>query len=398
MGKAIRLKERVSSYFRKNSSLLEKTKILVSLIKKISITIVESEIESLLLEATLIKKHKPKFNSRLIDGKAYPLIRITKKDKYPALLSARRQDDNNSIYFGPYPSSKSMWIVIKSIRKIFPFVSILKHPKRICLYYHLGLCPCPPIYDSIEMENEYKKTIRYIIQFLNGQTKKIIRELEKERNILSKKELYHKAIRIQEKINAILYITTRHHSSIEYELNPNLLIDIRKNELDELYNILKSNHLNLSFPQKIECFDISNISGTNSVGSMVVFINGEKDSSQYRKFKISKFIVGPNDFAMMAEVVKRRIKHHEWKYPNLIIIDGGKGQISSVKQVLMDAGISIPIIGIAKKEEIIITENFKEILLPKSNKALLLVMKIRDEAHRFAITYHKKLRSKFIFS
>lgn len=131
---------------------------------------------------------------------------------------------------------------------------------------------------------------------------------------------------------------------------------------------------------------------------MVVFINGEKDSSQYRKFKISKFIVGPNDFAMMAEVVKRRIKHHEWKYPNLIIIDGGKGQISSVKQVLMDAGISIPIIGIAKKEEIIITENFKEILLPKSNKALLLVMKIRDEAHRFAITYHKKLRSKFIFS
>ncbi len=396
VGKAKQLRNRVASYFANASILTGKTAVLVSQVKKIRIVIVESELESLLLEANFIKKFQPKYNIRLTDGKAYPLIRITIKDPFPAVLTARRPEDPSSWYFGPYPNVKAMRMVLRLIRRVFPFHSIAHHSPKICLYNHIGLCPCVPASPTVEMKKTYKKTLRHIADFLEGNTKKVIKDLEEEREEASKNENYEKASGIQKQIDAIHIITSPVHKPFEYETNPNLRTDLREEEMKHLQHVLAAHEVYIDIPKRIECYDISNIQGANATGSMVVLTEGEIDTSQYRKFKIST--PGPNDFAMMAEMMKRRLKHVEWPYPNLFIVDGGKGQISSAKAVLDDYGITIPLVGLAKREETIITTEGKEIHLPKSSKALRLVMKIRDEAHRFAITYHKKLRSKAALS
>lgn len=434
VGKAKDLRNRVSSYFVNQSKLGDKTNKLVRLVKKIKTTIVESEIESLLLEAQFIKKFNPKFNSRLTDGKSYPYIQISMKNEYPSVLIARRTEDKYSKYFGPFPSGSSVKTVLKTVRRIFPFQSVAHHPKYICFYNHLGLCPCAPVFDSQELKKQYRRQIFQLIYFLQGNKKKVIEELEKERDVLSGNEEFEKAQELQKKIDAILYVTSRVHKPFDYETNPNLRSDLRKNELDSLKRHLEERGVLVNELHRIECFDISNIQGTNSVGSMVVFTDGEKDSQNYRRFTISPEIVGPNDFASMEEVLTRRLKHTEWPFPDLIIVDGGKGQVSSglkalnkYKQNLYSSSdppiggesrsasvklginpstssglkssrqvrtINIPLIGLAKRNEIIITSDFKEIRLPKDSPALHLIQRIRDEAHRFAITYHKKLRAK----
>lgn len=393
VGKAINLKERVSSYF-SAKDLGEKTRILVSQISKIKTIEVTSELESFLLEERLIKKYGPKYNIKLTDGKTFPLIKITVKDEYPKVLIVRKAQEDGSLYFGPYLSANSVRKVLKIIRRIFPFQSVLNHQKNICLYNHLGLCTCP----NITKDPTYKDTIKHIIDFLNGDTKKVLRELEKERNILSKTQNFEKALKIQNKIDAILLVTSKFYKPFEYEENPNLRSDIILEQLNLLKNTLNEKKVNVGFLERIECYDISNVSGKNATGSMVVFTNGEKDSSSYRKFKIKKnYLDKPNDFAMMQEMIERRFSHKEWQMPSLLVIDGGKGQVSSVSEVLMKLNLIIPLIGLAKKEETIITSNLEEIRLSKDSKALLLLMRIRDEAHRFAITYHRKLRKTSTF-
>ena len=395
VGKAKNLKKRVSSYFINKSTLLEKTKILVSKTSKIKAIQAHSEIEALLLEANYIKKYIPPYNSRLTDGKAYPLIKITIKDKYPKILVVRKSDDKkNNLYFGPYPNSGAMKLVLKTIRRIFPYQSVKNHPKRICLYYHLGLCPCPSVFDSPEAKKDYKKNIRRIITFLRGDTKKVLRDLEKERDVLSRNEEYEKANKLQEKINSILIVTSPSYPSFDFQTNPNLETDIKNSELLALKKELKNTDSQVSSLGRIESFDISNISGKFAVGSMVVFLNGERETSLYRRFKIKFTKEEPNDFAMISEVIDRRLNHNEWPLPDLIIVDGGKGQVSSVAKALKRKNLKIALIGIAKREETIIASDFAEIKLPKNSKALLLVMRIRDEAHRFAISYHRNLRSK----
>lgn len=463
VGKAKDLKSRVSSYFQKSVSLGAKTAALVSQIDKITITTVESELEALLLEAFYIKKYNPKYNIRLTDSKQYLKIRITINDAYPRVLLARREDDKESLYFGPYPSSGALKLVLKTMRRIFPYVSALNHPKRICLYNHLGLCPCPPLNDSPELRKDYKKNIKGIIRMLEGESQKIMKELEKERDKASRDEAYEKALLLQKKINAMSLITTPFHKPFEYDVNPNLRDDKRQEELDGLKEILNQQGMGLEKLERIECYDISNTQGTHSVGSMVVFINGEKESSQYRKFRIRRdwekpmtkaektsFETKPrnpkhlaNDFESMKEVLKRRLNHDEWDIPDLIIVDGGKGQVSSAMTALAECGMVIPLIGLAKREETIIVpsvggrvkrqgesssidsdtpivntyqellnlrfagtkaeknktiivseEHFTEISLPKNSPPLFLIQRLRNEAHRFAITYHRKLRSK----
>lgn len=433
---------------------------MVSQIHTIRITLVESEFEALLLEAFYIKKYKPKYNIRLTDNKSYIRIRITIKDVYPKVLLARREDTDDSVYFGPYPSSSAVKSVLKTIRRIFPFQSVPNHPKRICLYNHLGLCPCPPVNDSPALRKEYKKNIKGIIRILEGESKKVMKDLEKERDQLSAHELYEEAQRIQKRINALSLITTPVRRPFEYDANPNLRVDIRQQELNGLLAVLNAEgFFNITNLERIECYDISNIQGTNATASMVVFIHGEKDSSQYRKFKIRK-TGKPNDFAMMKEVLTRRFKHDEWNTPDLIIVDGGKGQVNAGLNAMAQSGVVIPMIGLAKREETIIIpilplsrpsplkeeeatatpspsqgegwgegkkdaynnqtpntykelinyhflnteddsktliineDNFTEVSLPKNSPSLHLLQRIRDEAHRFAITYHRKLRSK----
>jgi len=394
VGKAINLKKRVSSYF-SSKDLGEKTKILVSLIHRIKVIGVSSEIEAFLLEEKLIKKYLPKYNIKLLDGKSYPSVKITIKDKYPKVLFVRKRLEEDALYFGPYTSTTSLRTVLKLIRRIFPYQSVENHSNRLCLYFHLGLCTCP----SVTHDERYKKTIKHIIDFLNGDTKKLIRDLEHERNIFSKSENYEQAQDIQKKIDSIKLITSSVYNPFEYELNPNLREDVINKELDQLMGILIENNVFVENLTRIECYDISNTSGLNATASMVVLTNGEKDTNSYRRFKIRKYYKNkPNDFAMIEEVLERRLKHKDWQNPSLLVIDGGKGQVSSARKVLNALDLDIPLIGLAKREETIITSDLRGISLPKDSKALHIVMKIRDEAHRFAITYHKKLRSKFIFS
>lgn len=392
MGKAKNLKKRVTSYFQKQY-LGPKNEVLVSKIKEIKTISVTSEVESLLLEANLVKKYSPKFNIRLTDGKAYPLIRITNKNMYPSVLIARRPDDPKSLYFGPFPNAGDMKLVLRTIRRIFPFISVLNHPKKHCLYWHLGLCPCTPAQNSDAAIKEYKKTTRYIIQFLKGNIKTVSKELLKEQQEKVKNEEFEEASTIQKKIKAIELITSPNHSPFEFEENPNLKNEIFLRQANDLQNVLNSNGLQVEFPERIECYDISNISGTNATGSMVVFVNGQADKSQYRRFRI-KMEQKPNDFAMMKEVLSRRFKHDEWSRPDLIVIDGGKGQVSSASSILDELKLNIPLIGLAKRVETIVLPNFDLIQLPRRSDALTLLVRIRNEAHRFAITYHKKLRSK----
>lgn len=392
VGKAKNLKNRVSSYFSKTVTG-EKTKLLVSQIHKIKIIKVISEIESLLLEANLIKKYRPHYNIRLINNNSYQMIRITVHDQYPKVLLSRYADDPQSLYFGPYPSGSTIKMVLRLMRKIFPFQSVENHPKRICLFNHLGLCPCPPIFNSPEDKKTYKKNIKNLVLFLQGKKQQVIIGLQKERDIYSKTENFENAKKIQNQIDAISYITQPMHSAIEYQHNPNLSQDLHNKELGNLATYLQKAGYAVKNIKKIECYDISNTSGTNATASMAVFINGEKNSAEYRRFKIRQ-TEGPNDFAMMQEVITRRLKHTEWQYPDLIIVDGGKGQVTAALKALKEANLAIPIIGLAKKEETIITSDYKEIRLPKDSESLHLVMRIRDEAHRFAVTYHRKLRSK----
>jgi len=397
VGKAKQLKNRVSSYFSNPALLSGKTKVLVGQVKKIKIIQVESELEALLLEATLIKKFQPKYNIRLTDGKAYPMIRITIKQHFPAILTARRIEDKKSLYFGPYPSSSSMRMVLRYLRRIFPYISTENHAKKPCFYHHIGLCPCTPAFPTKENIRAYQRVAHHIVDFLDGgKTTKVIADLEKERNMASKQEQYEKAASIQKQINAIMLITHPVRKPFEYETNPNLRSDVRMAELEELQKILAGHGVQIPLPLRIECYDNSNIQGTNPTSSMVVLTNGEIDKSQYRKFKI-RTVKGPNDFDSMKEVLTRRLNHAEWPLPDLFIVDGGKGQISAAMEVLEAREIEIPLVGLAKREETIITSDFKEIVLSKSSPALQLVMRIRNEAHRFAITFHRKLRSKAAF-
>lgn len=441
VGKAIDLKSRVSSYFAKSAQLGPKTRAMVAQVETITFTIVESELEALLLEAFYIKKYKPKYNIMLKDSKMYLRIRITIKDDYPRILLARNEDDPKSIYFGPFPSSSAVKLVLKTIRRVFPFVSVLNHPKRICLFHHLGLCPCPPMFGSPELKKTYRKNIKGLIRILEGESQTIMKELEKDRDRASKEERFEEALILQKKINALSLITTPFHRPNEYAVNPNLREDIRQKELDGLQEVLLAQGLQVKDLSRIECYDISNIQGTNATASMVVLTNGEIDKSQYRKFKIKREWDRrnkkdlPNDFAMMKEVLTRRLRHEDWHFPSLIIVDGGKGQVASGLIALAESGVEIPLVGLAKREETIVVpsiegndnkqsslkhvrsyhellqirfsgtkeerneeiivqeDNFIEISLPKNSPSLHLVQRIRDEAHRFAITYHRKLRS-----
>lgn len=397
VGKAKNLKKRVSSYFADEAHLGEKTKSLLTKIARVKTIKVNSELESFLLEANLVKKYQPKYNTRLTDGKAYPLIRITVNERYPMVLTARQATDLKSLYFGPYPSSRDLRIVLKTIRRIFPFQAVINHPKRPCLYYHLGLCPCPAVFDSVDLRKEYKKDIKRIVAFLQGEKRKVIRELEIDRELKAKNQQYEQAAEIQKKIDAIVYITSSFYRPFEYEANPNLTADLRKIEINELKSELQKVSLEVVKLRRIECYDISNILGFHAVGSMVVFINAEAEKSLYRRFRIKRAQGRANDTAMIAEVIKRRLTHLEWELPDLIIVDGGKGQVSAVLKTLKSFGFSIPVIGLAKREETVITPDFRKMKLAKNSKALHLLARVRDEAHRFALSYHRKLRAKFTF-
>ncbi|MDO8270010.1 MAG: excinuclease ABC subunit UvrC [Candidatus Levybacteria bacterium] len=400
VGKAKDLKKRVSSYF-SHKALDSKTLQLVSFVEDIATIRVGSEIEAFLLEASLIKKHKPFYNIKLIDDKSYPLIEISQSES-PAILITRKKNNLNAHYFGPYSDTTALKVVLKLLRKIFPYQSVKNHPKRKCLYYHLGLCPCIPA--NPEKLIEYRKNLKKIEKFLDGKKDEVIKKLEQERNAYVKLEEFEDAQSIQEKIDRIILITSDTYDPFYYMDKPDFYFQRIEKELESLKIILTPYYSELGSLNRIECYDISNISGKQATGSMVVFENGDKNTKEYRRFKI-KSKDTPDDFLMMQEMLTRRLDNDSWPLPNLLVVDGGKGQVGSALKALANNKKRIPVIGLAKREEIIVvpvkTQNgfdFLEIKLPHSTPGVNLLRRIRDEAHRFAITYHRLLRKKSFIS
>ena len=522
VGKAKNLKRRVYSYFHKQHDSA-KTRVLVSQIEKLEYIITDSEVEALILESHLIKKHKPKYNILLKDDKKYPYFLITDED-FPRIQVVRKKNLNpdKGRFYGPYTDIGAMYATLDFLKKIFPLKQC-KNPKytsRPCLYYHIGKC-LAPCQGKVTPE-EYQKLIKQVELFLSGKQTELLKQLKEQMQKYSEVQEYEKAAKfrdsyvdlqktlerqkvvyentkLNEDILAVLYedgilvivvmmirdgrlidkkdftyfvedidkteyfetFFRDYYTTLKLEYPDKIvskdLKDIGDKELyqewlkvisgkkitinygngrgkyNELCELAIKNARNTlenakikkmsqirdnfnevgsylaeklelsNFPNRIECYDISHIQGTNTVASMVVFQNGLPKKTAYRKFKVKLTEGKPDDFLSMKEVLTRRLSRlgePKWEKPDLIIIDGGKGQLSSVMQVVEKMGINvgaggIDFVSLAKREEEVSLPNRSEsILLPRDSNALYLIQRIRDEAHRFAITYHRDLRSK----
>ncbi len=384
VGKAIDLYHRVASYFLKNQHDI-KTEKLVSEINSLETIIVSSDLEALILEANLIKKYLPQFNIKLTDDKDYLYIKVTKED-FPKIITARKNEVLDArVYFGPFPSSNTVRSTLKKLRKIFPWCNGISKNHRACFYYHLGLCPGSCI--AKISKGDYNKNIRRFSKFMEGKTDEVINDLQKEMNIYAKNLEFEKAQSMKKTLEGLEYLTQARNIQVYLE-NPNFMEDQIQKSLESLKDTLKLKDL----PHRIECFDISNIQGKDAVGSLVVLTEGEIDKKWYRKFKI-RLSSEPNDIAMMREVLQRRFKHDEWPKPDVILVDGGRGQVNTAFEELRQANWDIPIFGLAKRMEWLYPPKEGIIKLSRSSLSLRLLQKIRNEAHRFAVTYHRKLRS-----
>jgi excinuclease ABC subunit C len=377
VGKAINLRQRVKSYFKPLGNLGCK-------VISIEHIVVESEIEALILESYLIKKYKPKYNHLLKDDKSYLYIHFT-KEKFPRIMSVRKDLGG----FGPFPRSQAVRIVLKYLRKIFPYRSCRSLPNKTCLYYDLGLCLGVCEFQEPENIRKYQKNLKYLKDIFQTKNINVLSNLEKEMLAASSLQNFEKAAEIRDQLKSLEYLKQKTHLATEYFENPNLYYELRQKEKSELKKILGLK----KEPSIIEGYDISNISGKMATGSMVTFVNGDPDKSKYRYFRIRLFN-NPNDVGMMKEILFRRFKHSEWPNPDLILLDGGKGQVDGAIKILEELHLILPIVGLAKKRERIIikNDNFQEISAPSGSPALNLLKRIRDESHRFAKTYHVKLR------
>lgn len=324
------------------------------------------------------------------DDRSPLYIKIT-KEKFPQIYPARRHEGG----YGPYLQAQTVKSVLRFLRKIFPYRSCRKLPRKPCLYYGLNLCPGVCLNQDKETIKKYHRNVSHIKNLLEGKKDKVIKDLEKEMSKESKLLNFEKAKIIRNRLSELRYLFQKRHFPREYMENNFLIKEIRKSELEDLSRITKINSL-----YRIEGYDISHISGKQATGSMVVFINGDSENNLYKRFKI-RLNDKPDDPMMMSEMLNRRLKHQEWEYPSLILVDGGKTQISAALKTLKNMMVQIPVIGLAKKNEELIlpsTNNQYEIIKFKSNSlGLNLIKRIRDESHRFAKKYHLYLRKKAIF-
>ncbi len=380
IGKAASLKNRVASYFRQRP-LSGRLQALVDNINAIEYIATANEAEALLLENALIKSRRPKYNVSLRDDKNYPLLKLTLNEKFPRLFITRKKKEDGARYFGPFTEAKLLRQAVAFLRRVFPLMTCKKMPGAVCLNYYLKLC-LAPCAGKVAAAG-YNEIVKELVMFLEGKRPKLIKQLEEKMALASKEKRYEDAGRIRDQIRALA-------SAV---LKPQTRGDIT-GQLAVLKEIL---HLKKE-PRKIEAFDISNISGREAVGSMVTFSNGRPYKSGYRKFKI-KGVSGIDDYGMMREILRRRYENlieEKKPAPDLIIIDGGRGHLSSARDELKKIGLQdSPIMAIAKEfEHIYLPGEAEPIKLPSDSLALHLLEHIRDEAHRFAIGYHKALRAK----
>ncbi|MFQ3610157.1 MAG: excinuclease ABC subunit UvrC [Fimbriimonadales bacterium] len=516
VGKAVNLRQRVRSYFQKSAHHPPKVQRLTREATDLEWIVTDTELEALILEANLIKKHKPKYNVLMKDDKSYPYLCLTLGEKFPRLLVTRKVRKDGSRYFGPFANSSAVWSTHQLLHRTFPLIPCGKvwsgeAVQRPCLYYHLGQCLAPCA--GFANPEEYRRLVEQVVQFLEGRGDELIHKLEQEMHdaaerleferakylrdrifalkailerqkvvnpegtdedvvalvkdergacvqmffirggrllgqrhfflsegaddspngIMSEflKQYYQDAVEVPQKILLPYEVTEaqiiaqwlrqKRGSAVEIRVphrgedaqllemashNAELALQSLRQEMEQNEAFAESALMELQEvlnlpnpPHRIEAYDISNIQGTAPVGSMVVFEGGMPKKSDYRRFRIRWHPESPDDFAMMNEVLTRRLKEalqgdEKWRtLPDLILIDGGKGQLNAGLKAIRGLGFEIPAIGLAKRYELIILpDSFEELELPRSSKALHLLQRVRDEAHRFAVSYHRKLR------
>lgn len=384
VGKAVSLRKRVQSYFRLPKDGKSKTNFLVDEVRSVDYIVTFSEAEALLLEASLIKKYRPKYNVNLKDDKSYPFIQITKED-YPIISVVRpkaKKIKTQARLFGPYVEARLIREALIIIRRIFHFRTCLRMPSKPCLDFHIGLCDAPC--DKRISYKDYQKIIRHVIMILDGRKDDLCRDLRKEMEFFAQQKNFENAARARDQLQAIGALYSGCADVNYYK------------EAEQLQRALGLGRR----PERIEAFDISNIMGAQAVGSMVSFLNGKSDKGQYRRFRI-RSVQGIDDVRMLAEIIRRRygrLKREKKVFPDLILVDGGKGQLHAARHEIEKLEVTIPIVSLAKRnEEIFFPGRKQPIILPKDSLGLKLVQRIRDEAHRFAVSYHRKLKRKYIF-
>lgn len=438
VGKAAVLRNRVRQYFQKSRARDAKTEALVAEIADTDWMVVDSEIEALFLEAEMVRRYMPRYNILLRDDKSTVYIRIDYSSDFPTVGTTRRPMDDGAKYFGPYLSTLSVRQALKSLRRVFPFATRrIPGQKRATLYYHLGLDP--GLEEGRTSLEEYRANLRKLMSVIEGRRKSVERELEKEMKAAAKASEFEKAARIRNQLFALQNLTR------QVIFSDKEFLDISKDHaLNELVNVLSLD----KFPRRIEGYDISHMQGTNVVASMVVFANGVSNKSEYRKFKTK--IQQNNDFYNMHETIKRRLSEKNikaWGKPSLVLIDGGKGQLDAAIRARDEQAAAqgpslrrIPFIGLAKREEQIVikkhtitqngtfrgtssessgraqvrgsnvglnenelhklggfateSDDFILVNIPHNTNVVKLLQRIRDESHRFAVSYHSVLKTK----
>ena len=512
VGKAISLKNRVRQYFQSSRNKGVKIEQMVTHIARFEYIITDSELEALVLECNLIKEHRPKYNTMLMDDKTYPFIKVTVQEDFPRVLFARQMYKDKAKYYGPYTSAGAVKDTIDLIHKLYGIRTCNKQlPKmqgkeRPCLNYHIHQCPAPC--QGYISKEEYAKSVKKVLTFLNGDYAPILKELEEKMMAASEEMEFEKAIEYRELLNSVTKIAQKQkitssdmedkdviamsvdqHDAVvqvffirdgrligrdhfclriangdsrpdvlsafikqfyagtpyipreimlQYEIEDAALIEEwlsgrkgqkvhiqvpKKGQKEKLVELAKKNAdmvlmqdrerirreegrtigamkeiaklLELPKLERVEAYDISNISGFQTVGSMVVFEKGRPKRSDYRKFRI-RGVQGADDYASMEEVLTRRLSHYE-NYPDLIMMDGGRGQVNIALKVMEQLNIEVPVCGMVKDDKHrtrgIYFHNV-ELPIDRDSEGFRLVTRIQDEAHRFAIEYHRSLRSR----
>lgn len=406
VGKAAVLRNRVRQYFQKSRNRDPKTELLVSEIADTDWQVVDSELEALFLEAELVRRYLPRYNILLRDDKSSSYVRIDFKSQFPTVTLTRRPLDDGATYYGPFLSAIGVKRALKYLRRVFPYSTHTILPKRACLQADIGLCPGP---ETGELdEKAYKQDLRRLVRVLKGQRSALIKEFEIDMKTASTQGEFEQAAKLRDRLFALKNLGQ------QIIFSDKEFMDLSKDhaliELTQLLGLAK-------VPKRIEGFDISHMSGTDTVASMVVFTNGVADKANYRKFKSR--VPGNDDFAHMRETMTRRFSEKnvkQWGLPELLLIDGGKGQLGAALSVVAEKNLRIPAIGLAKKyEEVVIkndwpmtdlqaetvlklrgfsrvSQDFTLVDLPNNSHIVKLLQRIRDESHRFAVSYHSVLK------
>lgn len=385
IGKAAVLKNRVRQYFN-NSPKDPKTTALVAEIHDVDWTVVDTEMDALFLESEMIKRYQPKWNILLRDDKNVSYVRINMKSEIPYLSFTRTPLDDGATYIGPFYGQTTIAKSLRILRKIFPFYDRPYDGKKT-LNTDLGLTPGIEIQKTTP--SEYKKDLKKLISYLEGKREKLLRDLKKQMKKLSDAGDFEAAATVRNQLFGLQGLKTKIVFSDREFLD--LSTDQALLSLQKLLQLPAP-------PRRIEGYDISHQSGTNAVASMVVFMNGASQRSAYRKFKIKQS--KNNDFANLKEVLTRRLKHQEWPLPDLILIDGGEPQLEAVKDILLPT--KIPFIGLAEAQETIVipeieqqaVKGYHHLIISYNSHIVKLLQRIRDESHRFAVTYHNFLKRK----